>query len=42
VRAETVVGAANRSSPLVEQRTGLSGGIGLTWTWRRSQRPAAD
>jgi outer membrane protein len=42
VRAETVAGAANRSSPLVEQRTGLSGGIGLAWTWRRSQRPAAD
>lgn len=41
-RADSVAGAANESSPLVQQRTGTSIGLGLTYTWKTSDRPAAD
>jgi outer membrane scaffolding protein for murein synthesis (MipA/OmpV family) len=37
VRMESVAGAANRSSPLVESRSGTSFGVGLSWTWLRSE-----
>jgi MipA family protein len=34
-RFDTVKGAANRSSPLVDKPTGASAGVGLAWTgWR--------
>lgn len=39
-RVDTVEGAANRRSPLVDQRTGVSAGLGLSWTWLRSDEPA--
>jgi hypothetical protein len=42
VRVDSVAGAANRTSPLVERREGVSGGIGLAWTWMRSERMAQD
>lgn len=42
VRADTVAGAANRASPLVQQRTGVSGGIALSYTLFRSSLPAVD
>lgn len=35
-RMDSVAGAANRSSPLVESRSGTSFGLGLSWTWLRS------
>ncbi len=41
-RLDSVAGAANADSPLVSRTTGYSAGIGLQWTWMRSQRPAAD
>lgn len=42
VRADSVAGAANESSPLIQQKTGASVGLGLTYTWKRSQSQAAD
>jgi outer membrane scaffolding protein for murein synthesis (MipA/OmpV family) len=40
--ADSVAGAANAASPLVQRRTGLSVGLGLTYTWMRSARLASD
>jgi len=37
-RLDSVAGAANRASPLVERTRGTSYGIGLSWTWLRSER----
>jgi MipA family protein len=41
-RLDHVGGAANGDSPLVSRQTGFSGGLGLQWTWMRSQESAAD
>lgn len=41
-RLDTVAGAANADSPLVSRTTGYSAGVGLQWTWMRSDRPASD
>jgi outer membrane protein len=41
-RAESVQGAANRASPLVDKRGGLTIGAGLTWTFARSDQPAYE
>lgn len=41
-RVDSVASAANEASPLVQQRTGTSVGLGLTYTWKTSERPAAD
>lgn len=41
-RLDSVAGTANASSPLVQQQTGASVGLGFTYTWKRSDRPAAD
>ena len=41
-RLDTVVGASNEDSPLVSRTTGLTAGLGLLWTWRRSAQPGAD
>jgi hypothetical protein len=41
-RLDSVAGAANADSPLVSRTTGYSAGIGLQWTWMRSERAAAD
>lgn len=38
-RIDSVAGAANRSSPLVDRRTGYSIGIGFAWTWKKSSEP---
>jgi MipA family protein len=35
-RLDSVAGAANRASPLVEKRNGATVGMGLTYTWARS------
>lgn len=40
-RLDSVAGAANRDSPLVRRTTGGSVGVGLVYTWLRSERPAA-
>ena len=40
-RVDSVAGAANRRSPLVDRPTGASTGIGLAWTWLRSEDSAA-
>lgn len=42
VRIDSVAGAANEDSPLVRRTTGASVGVGLAWTWMRSQARAAD
>jgi len=39
---DIVEGAANQDSPLVRQTTGGSVGLGLTYTWMRSERQASD
>jgi MipA family protein len=41
-RLDSVTGAANADSPLVSRTTGYSAGVGLQWTWMRSERSAAD
>lgn len=41
-RIDTVSGAANARSPLVDRQAGGSIGFGLSYTWMRSQRQAAD
>lgn len=40
LRTDSVAGAANRASPLVERTWGWSGGVGLAWTWMRSEADA--
>jgi outer membrane scaffolding protein for murein synthesis (MipA/OmpV family) len=42
VRLDTVAGAANDASPLVDKRSGVSAGIGLAYTFMRSERRAAQ
>lgn len=41
-RMDTVAGAANRDSPLVRQQTGFTTGVGVSWTWLRSEATAQD
>lgn len=41
-RVDTVQGAANRDSPLVRQTTGVTVGLGVSYTWLRSARRAQD
>ena len=41
-RIDTVGGAANRASPLVRRETGASAGLGLTYTWLRSETMVED
>lgn len=41
-RVDSVAGAANHDSPLVRQTAGGSLGVGLAWTWLRSERGAYE
>jgi outer membrane scaffolding protein for murein synthesis (MipA/OmpV family) len=41
-RLETVAGAANESSPLVRRSSGATVGLGVAYTWMRSERAAFD
>jgi outer membrane protein len=41
-RIDSVAGAANRASPLVRRSAGATLGVGLSYTWRRSERSAED
>ncbi|MBQ5942628.1 MipA/OmpV family protein [Massilia sp. AB1] len=41
LRFESYHGAANRDSPLHLRDTGVSGGVGFAWTWKRSSRRAS-
>jgi len=41
-RIDSVAGAANENSPLVKKTMGASLGLGLTYTWLRSERSAVD
>jgi len=41
-RLETVQGAANEASPLVRKKGGASMGLGVSYTWMRSQARAHD
>lgn len=41
-RMDTVAGAANRDSPLVRRQTGFTAGMGVSWTWLRSDTLAQD
>ena len=41
-RFYTVSGAANEQSPLVERTHGVSVGLGLTYTWLRSERTGSE
>nr|WP_315480377.1 MipA/OmpV family protein [uncultured Rhodoferax sp.] len=42
VRAESYAGSANAASPLYQQSTGTSAGLGLNWTLGRSATKAAN
>jgi MipA family protein len=42
IRLESLAGAANRDSPLVQRNVGWSAGIGLTWALARSEQSAND
>jgi MipA family protein len=42
VRLDSVAGAANGDSPLVRQQNGASVGVGVTYTWLRSEQRARD
>lgn len=41
-RYDDVSGAANEASPLVQRRGGVSAGVGVAYTWMRSERRAVD
>jgi outer membrane scaffolding protein for murein synthesis (MipA/OmpV family) len=41
-RLQSVAGAANKASPLVRQTTGATVGVGVSYTWAQSDRPAVD
>lgn len=41
-RLDSVAGAANEDSPLVRDRTGASVGIGISYSWMRSEASAHD
>lgn len=41
-RIDTVAGAANEASPLVRQTTGATVGLGVAYTWMRSEQRARD
>lgn len=41
-RLDSVAGAANRDSPLVRRTTSGTVGLGVSYTWLRSSRPAED
>jgi outer membrane scaffolding protein for murein synthesis (MipA/OmpV family) len=41
-RLDSVAGAANRASPLVDQRNGATVGLGLSYTWARSTTLVKD
>jgi outer membrane scaffolding protein for murein synthesis (MipA/OmpV family) len=41
-RIDSLAGAANRASPLVRRTAGATLGLGVTYTWRRSERSAED
>lgn len=40
LRYDNYTGAASRASPLLRQNSGTSAGIGLMWTWQRSDSPS--
>jgi hypothetical protein len=42
VRLDTVAGAANEASPLVQRTNGVAAGLGVSWTWRRGEAPGSD
>ena len=41
-RMDSVNGAANQASPLVQQNTGFSAGVVLAYTWKQSEARAPD
>ena len=41
-RIDSVHGAANQASPMVQQNTGLSAGLVLAYTWKQSEARAPD
>jgi outer membrane scaffolding protein for murein synthesis (MipA/OmpV family) len=41
-RADSLAGAANLSSPLVQRNSGLNVGLVLAYTWKQSESRAAD
>jgi MipA family protein len=41
-RLDSVAGAANEASPLVRSKTGASVGLGVAYTWMRSEQAAQD
>lgn len=41
-RVDSVAGAANQDSPLVRRTAGASVGVGLAWTWMRSEQRASS
>nr|WP_315193125.1 MipA/OmpV family protein [uncultured Aquabacterium sp.] len=41
-RVDTVSGAANQDSPLVRRNTGMTAGVGVAYTWLRSEAMSQD
>jgi outer membrane scaffolding protein for murein synthesis (MipA/OmpV family) len=41
-RADSLAGAANQNSPLVQRNSGVSVGVVLAYTWKQSESRAAD
>jgi outer membrane protein len=41
-RLDSVVSSANENSPLVRQTNGASIGLGVAYTWMRSERRGSD
>ena len=42
MRVDSVAGAANEASPLVRRTTGTTVGLGLGYTWLRSEARASE
>jgi outer membrane protein len=42
VRLDSVSGAANEASPLVKKTQGVTGGVGVSWTWMRSSQSGSE
>lgn len=42
VRMDSVADAANEASPLVKKTQGVTGGLGVSWTWMRSSSAGSE
>lgn len=42
LRMDSVAGAANEVSPMVKKTSGVTGGLGVSWTWMRSKQQGSE